>query len=41
MNLGKSSRKDLMEKEDTAPSNVKGEENSIAGFSLRNKKHFQ
>lgn len=41
MNLAKSSRKDLKEKENTAPSNIQGEEASIAGLSARNKKHFQ
>ncbi len=41
MNLAKSSRKDLREKENTAPSNVQAEESSITCLSIRNKKPFQ
>jgi len=41
MKLGRSSRKDFKEKENTAPSNIQVEENSIIDQSIKNKKHFQ
>lgn len=41
MNLGKSSKKDLKDKENTAPSNIQVDDNSTANHSIRNKKHFQ
>jgi len=41
MKIGRSSRKNFKDKENTAPSNIHAEENSVGDFSSKNKKHFQ
>jgi len=41
MKIGRTSYKNLKDKENTAPSNINGEENSVGEFSSKNKKQFQ
>ena len=41
MKIGRSSRKDFKDKENTAPLNENVNENSLRGSSAKNKKYFQ